>query len=42
MCYPPLLCGRSKVRLEFRYNHRYTDIFEKVSDYLCDLVPKLE
>jgi len=28
--------------LEFRYNHRYTDIFEKVSDYLCDLVPKLE
>jgi len=25
--------------LEFRYNHRYTDIFEIVSDYLCDLVP---
>jgi len=28
--------------LEFRYNNRHTDIFEKVSDYLCDLVPKLE
>ena len=26
--------------LEFRYNHRHTDIFEIVSDYLCDLVPK--
>lgn len=25
--------------LEFRYNHRHTDIFEFVSDYLCDLVP---
>ncbi len=28
--------------LEFRYNHRHTDMFEKVADYLCDLVPKLE
>ncbi len=28
--------------LEFRYNHRHADIFEKVADYLCDLVPKLE
>ena len=28
--------------LEFRYNHRFTDIFEIVSDYLCDLVPKLD
>jgi transposase len=27
--------------LEFRYNNRHSDIFEKVSDYLCDLVPKL-
>lgn len=27
--------------LEFRYNHRHTDIFELTSDYLCDLVPKL-
>jgi transposase len=27
--------------LEFRYNHRHTDIFEKVSDFMCDLVPKL-
>jgi len=26
--------------LEFRYNHRHTDVFEIVSDYLCDLVPK--
>ena len=26
--------------LEFRYNHRFTDIFEIVSDYLCDLVRK--
>lgn len=26
--------------LEFRYNHRDADIFEIVSDYLCDLVPK--
>ena len=26
--------------LEFRYNHRHTDIFEIVSNYLCDLVPK--
>ena len=25
--------------LEFRYNNRHTDIFELVSDYLCDLVP---
>ena len=25
--------------LEFRYNHRHMDIFEIVSDYLCDLVP---
>ena len=28
--------------LEFRYNNRHTDIFEIVSDYLCDLVPKLD
>ena len=28
--------------LEFRYNHRHIDLFEKVADYLCDLVPKLE
>jgi transposase len=28
--------------LEFRYNHRHVDIFEKVADYLCGLVPKLE
>jgi len=28
--------------LEFRYNHRHDDIFEKVADHLCDLVPKLE
>jgi len=27
--------------LEFRYNNRHTDIFEIVSDYMCDLVPKL-
>jgi transposase len=27
--------------LEFRYNNRHSDIFEKISDYLCDLVPKL-
>jgi transposase len=27
--------------LEFRYNNRHTDIFEKVADYMCDLVPKL-
>ena len=26
--------------LEFRYNHRHTDIFDIVSNYLCDLVPK--
>ena len=26
--------------LEFRYNNRHTDIFEKVSDFMCDLVPK--
>ena len=26
--------------LEFRYNHRHTDTFEIISDYLCDLVPK--
>jgi transposase len=26
--------------LEFRYNHRHTDIFELVANYLCDLVPK--
>ena len=26
--------------LEFRYNHRRTDTFEIISDYLCDLVPK--
>ena len=28
--------------LEFRYNHRHADIFEIVSDYLCDLVQKLD
>jgi transposase len=28
--------------LEFRYNHRHTDIFEIVANYLCDLVPKLD
>jgi transposase len=28
--------------LEFRYNHRHTDIFDKLTDFLCDLVPKLE
>jgi transposase len=27
--------------LEFRYNNRHTDIFEIVSDFMCDLVPKL-
>lgn len=27
--------------LEFRYNNRHTDTFEKVANYLCDLVPKL-
>jgi transposase len=27
--------------LEFRYNNRHTDIFEIVSDIMCDLVPKL-
>jgi len=27
--------------LEFRYNNRHTDIFEKVADYMCNLVPKL-
>lgn len=27
--------------LEFRYNNRYTDIFDKVANYLCDLVPEL-
>jgi transposase len=26
--------------LEFRYNNRHTDIFEKVADFMCDLVPK--
>lgn len=26
--------------LEFRYNHRQSDIFELVANYLCDLVPK--
>ncbi|MEK6194321.1 MAG: IS1595 family transposase [Deltaproteobacteria bacterium] len=26
--------------LEFRYNHRHTDIFKLVVNYLCDLVPK--
>lgn len=26
--------------LEFRYNHRHMDIFEIISDYLCDLVPE--
>ena len=28
--------------LEFRYNHRHTDIFDKLTDFLCDLVPKFE
>ena len=28
-------------KLEFRYNNRHTDIFELVSNYLCDRVPKL-
>ena len=28
--------------LEFRYNHRHSDIFDKVSDCLCDPMPKLE
>ena len=39
--------GVSKVRfplylkeLEFRYNHRDEDLFDKVANYLCDLVPK--
>ncbi|MEA3487352.1 MAG: NAD(+) synthase, partial [Thermodesulfobacteriota bacterium] len=27
--------------LEFRYNNRYMDVFDKVTDYLCDLVPEL-
>jgi len=27
--------------LEFRYNNRHTDIFDKVADHMCDLVPKL-
>lgn len=27
--------------LEFRYNHRHTDLFENVANCLCDLVPKL-
>jgi transposase len=27
--------------LEFRYNNRHIDIFEKVANHLCDLVPKL-
>jgi transposase len=27
--------------LEFRYNNRHTDIFEKVSNFMCDLVPEL-
>lgn len=26
--------------LEFRYNNRHKDIFETISTYLCDLVPK--
>jgi transposase len=26
--------------LEFRYNHRDEDLFDKVANYLCDLVPK--
>jgi transposase len=26
---------------EFRYNNRHTDIFEKISNFMCDLVPKL-
>jgi transposase len=26
--------------LEFRYNNRHSDIFDQVTDYLCDLVPK--
>jgi len=28
--------------LEFRYNHRHDEMYEKVADYLCDLVPELE
>ena len=28
-------------KLEFRYNNRHTDIFELVSNYLCDRGPKL-
>ena len=27
--------------LEFRYNNRHTDVFDKVANYLCDLVPEL-
>jgi len=27
--------------LEFRYNHRHDEMYEKVADYLCDLVPEL-
>ena len=26
--------------LEFRYNNRYLDVFDKITDYLCDLVPE--
>ena len=26
--------------LEFRYNHRNEDIFDSITNYLCDLVPK--
>jgi transposase len=28
--------------LEFRYNNRHLDIFEKITDFLCDLVPKFD
>lgn len=27
--------------LEVRYNNRHMDIFEKITDFMCDLVPKL-
>lgn len=27
--------------LEFRYNHRHEDIFPRLVQYLCDLVPNL-
>ena len=28
--------------LEFRYNNRHLDIFEKITDFLCDSVPKFD